>query len=131
MSHQRMDAGFTTVELLVTLIVVALFLGSGYLLYQTLTLRSGEARWELKASELAYDYVNQYAEQGEYPCTAKNPTPPEIEAGKLPGDVAVTVAITCPQGTSSPINRTTVTITYGQTQEESVTHARDVSKRPE
>lgn len=51
--------GFTTVELLVTLIIATLFIISGYQLYTVITMRSGNARMIAEASNIGYEVLRK------------------------------------------------------------------------
>lgn len=126
MSH-RGETGFTTVELLITLFVAAAFIFSGYQLYSTIMKNAADSRNRSVASNIAYDNLRKISAQTSQPCVARSNAalstsfemPPN---SNLPTPVAISGAIDCPFGTSDPMSRVTVTVTYDNPQE-SVTHA--------
>ena len=62
-----MKQGFTTVELIVTLFVAAMFVASGYQLYSITNTRSSEARMMSEASNVAYEVLRR---EGSYIATS-------------------------------------------------------------
>lgn len=123
--------GFTAVELLVTLFVAAVFLASGYQLYILMTKDSGETRDRSKASNIAYDYLQQYKAKATNPCT----TTPSLATTSVPIDglsnTTVAVDITCPYSSATvpitSVSKITVTIKYG-TPQKTVTNATYITK---
>lgn len=124
MSRHAREAGFSAVELLITLFIAAAFIGTGYQLYSIIIDDGGEARARAKASNIAYENLRQYATQATNPCSAVTPSPtPTIPADSGLANAAIAVSITCPYSpTSSGTSRIQVKITYGAPQEE-VVHA--------
>ena len=109
--------GFTTVELLVTLFVAAMFLAAGYMFYNAILLRSSEARWQSQADNIAYDYLRRYEALASVPCVANTPVNQEALTGDAASGLAnprVTVQVTCPISSLNRISKITVTVNYGQ-----------------
>lgn len=123
--RQKYQAGFSAIELLITLFVAASFVAAGYQLYSIIIKNGGEARMETTANNIAYDMLRLYASDIPAMCDPdKIPNPPAtIPAGSgLPANATPYVDYDCPYGTSSPISKVVVKITYGTPQTE-VTHA--------
>lgn len=114
MKSSSSEQGFTLVELVVTLGVALLFLSAGFMLFQLLMSRTGSAEWRTKASSLATSYISEQSTEISNPCVAKNLSVGEIPSGTLPGNPNIKAEISCPYGTSNPINRIRVTIGQGQ-----------------
>lgn len=123
----RYNQGFTAVELLVSIIVAMLLLGSGYQLYTTVLRDSGSAQRRASASNAAYTLLRQYQQQATTPCTASSAAPAVPSTVGLSGSTA-TAVISCPYGGSSNISLVTVTLTYNNPEQQKVTRA--VSTRP-
>lgn len=122
MIAQRADAGFTAVELLVTLFVAAAFLIAGYQLFSVVVRDGGATRSESKASNVAYDYLRQYETLATTPCTARSPlmnSPVTIE-GVV--DAVATVNITCPNSSTPDMSKIEVIVQYNNPREQ-VKHA--------
>lgn len=111
-SSSTSSAGFTAVELLVTLFVAAAFLLAGYQLFNAVIADGGRTRARTTVSNVAYGYLQQYASTATNPCSTAMPasnlsiTIPDIATPTL------TVAISCPLGTSSSLSRVDVIIEY-------------------
>lgn len=123
------QTGFTAVELLITLFVAAAFLATAYQLYSVIIQDGSDARFQAKASNIAYDNLREYSPKATKPCTTiNNPTPTAtIPANSLPSPSTIAVSITCPSGVgSTSVSRVQVTITYGSPTQE-VAHAIFVS----
>lgn len=120
--HRRTQAGFTAIELLITLFVAAAFIATGYQLYTIVVKSGGDARFRSTASNIAYDNLRRYSPQATNPCSVVTPTPtPSIPANTLPNS-SITVTISCPFGTLSPTALIQVSVFYGTPQQE-VDHA--------
>lgn len=121
------QSGFTAVELLVTLFVAAVFLASGYQLYNLMMKDSGETRTRSKASNVAYDYLQQYKAKATNPCT----TTPSLSTTPISisglSDATVAVDITCPYPLTTSVSKITVTIKYSNPQK-TVVNATYVTK---
>ncbi len=63
-SFEKTQAGFTAIELLITIIVAALFAISFYQLFIAVNQSSAAARNRATASDLAYSYLRKYASAG-------------------------------------------------------------------
>ena len=133
------QSGFTTVELLVTLFVAAIFLMSGYQLYAMIIKNNGEASARAKATNVAYQYLQTYKTDTtavKNPCGVSsyhNPTGTNIDTSGL-SNPSITISISCPYTTSTPaitsISKLTVTVSYiyaGITQQ--ITNATYVNKQ--
>lgn len=123
MSSRIAQAGFSAVELLITLFIAAAFVATGYQLYTVVITNGESAREKAKASNIAYDNLRRYGPQATNPCSVVTPSPtPTIPSGSNLPNAAISVTISCPYGTSSGIAKITATVTYGNPQE-SITHA--------
>lgn len=117
MTITNKQAGFTAIELLITLFVAAAFLVSGYQLYSLIIKDGGQTRAEARASNIAYDYLRRYSATTEFPCVASTPVNnSSISVGGLSA-VTITVAITCPYATTTSISKVETTIRYNNPQQ--------------
>ena len=127
--------GLTTVELMVTLFVAALFILSGYQLYNAVNLRAGNSREMSEASNIAYRilreqaiYDSSFTKDTSSTCPSSStlsPTP-TLPANTLPNPVVSVYR--CYIGTDSDLQRVTVQIEYGNdTPKRKVIHATYVS----
>lgn len=115
MSVRLYTAGFSAVELLITLFVAAAFIGTGYQLYTIIINNGAEARFRARASNIAYDNLRRYSPQATNPCTVFTPSPtPSIPAGSGLPNPSITITITCPYGSVS-LTRVVVSVKYGNT----------------
>lgn len=121
---RKHQAGFSAIELLITLFVGAAFIATGYQLYSVILQNSSDARTRSKASNIAYDTLRKYSSQATSPCTNATPTPtPTVPTGSaLGGAPAITVTISCPYGALSTTSKIQVNLTFGSPQQE-VVHA--------
>lgn len=108
-----MSKGFTTVELMATLIVASLFLISGYQLFSAVSYQSGQARNMGEASNIGYRILRQQTYSSvtnscSSPLTQNIPAP----VGELPNPVTITVEKCKPFADSSLI-KITVVVEYG------------------
>ncbi len=117
------QAGFSAVELLITLFVAVAFIATGYQLYTIIIKNGGEARARARASNIAYDNLRRYAPQATNPCSTAAPSPtPSIPSGSGLSAASITVTLSCPYGTSLGLTKVQVSIKYGSPQQE-VIHA--------
>lgn len=118
------QAGFSAVELLISLFIAVAFIGAGYQLYAVIVKDGGDARMRARANDIAYDNLRTYTPQATDPCTVATPSPaPTIPAPSgLPPNATIAVTFSCPYGLSDPLTKITVTVLYGTPQQE-VTHA--------
>jgi len=106
------ESGFTAVELLVTLFVAALFLFSGYQLFNVVLNNGADARNLSTANNLAYNYVRQYETSATSTCSVQTPLNNQtVTANGLSG-ATVTVVITCPLATAPSMSRVEATVKY-------------------
>jgi prepilin-type N-terminal cleavage/methylation domain-containing protein len=68
-SHLSSQAGFSAVELLITLFIAAAFVATGYQLYSVIIQDGEAAREQAKASNIAYDNLRRYSPQATSPCS--------------------------------------------------------------
>ncbi len=129
MSQPTTQAGFSAVELLVTLFVAAIFLIAGHQLYSTIIRDSGATRQKARASNIAYDYLRRHAASAPTPCAASTPVNNTAITPDPEGlvNVFVTVAYSCPQGTLTGLVKVKATVRYG-TDGGEVSHAVYTSK---
>lgn len=124
MKSTTIQAGFSAVELLITLFIAALFIMMGYQLYGVSISTGGEVRSKAAASNEAYTYLHYYSElSSQYTCAA-------INSGSKPSGIPanITLTLTCPNPTELPdLRMTKVTATKGNPSQE-VSHAIYTSK---
>ncbi|MGB4420410.1 MAG: prepilin-type N-terminal cleavage/methylation domain-containing protein [Candidatus Saccharimonadales bacterium] len=106
--------GFSAVELLITLFIAATFLVAGFQLYSTIIKDSGSIRLTVRASNVAYNYLQKTKSDVTKitnPCSPYNfPSETPIIDGL--SNVIVNIAITCPYTSASSLSKITVTIDY-------------------
>ena len=117
MNNLNKQAGFTAVELLITLFVAAAFLVSGYQLYNLIIKDGGQARAQARASNVAYDYMRRYSSSATNPCLIN--TPVDNVGITITGlsAVTITVAVTCPYTATTSLSRVDVTVLYNNPQQ--------------
>lgn len=117
------QAGFSAVELLITLFIAAAFIGTGAQLYSVIIQNSDEARTRARASNIAYDNLRRYAAKTTNPCTAVSPSPtPTIPANSGLDSASISVTISCPYGAGMQTSKVEARVLYGTPQQEA-THA--------
>jgi len=118
------QAGFSAVELLITLFVAAAFIITGYQLYSIVIKDGADARQRAKASNIAYELLRKYSSQATNPCTTVTPSPaPSVPSNSGLANAHATVTFSCPYGASNTaVSKVQVTLTYGSPAQE-VTHA--------
>lgn len=111
--RKELDGGFSTVELLVSIVIAALLLGAAYQLYITVIRSSADSKIQSTANSAAGDILQSYQSQATKPCTAQSATPsiPANYTSDLPNSSA-TAAISCPYGTSSNISLVKISVSY-------------------
>lgn len=118
----RNEAGFSAVELLITLFIAAIFIATGYQLYTVVITSGAEANSQSIASGIAYENIRRYASQVPNPCAPATPSPAAtIPANTLPNP-SIDVVLDCPYGNGATVGRVMVTVRYGTPQQE-VVHA--------
>jgi len=124
MTETTKQAGFSAIELLITLFIAAAFIATGYQLYTIVIKDGGESRARTKASNIAYDNLRRYAALVKNPCVATaSPTPaPTIPGGSGLSNASISVVYTCPYNATTPVTEITVFVRYGTPQQE-VAHA--------
>ncbi len=90
------QSGFTAIELLITLLIAAAFLVTGYQLYAVIIKDGGNTRAQARASNVAYDYLRRYSSTITSPCTASTPLNNAPISVSDISSVQVTVSLTCP-----------------------------------
>lgn len=110
----KKQAGFTIIELLVTLFVAAMFLIAGYQLYITVLRADGQTRAQAIAQNTARDYLERYRASVPSPCLANMPmtdSPITIEGLT---NATISVTVTCPgSGSLSTLSSINVVVKYG------------------
>lgn len=115
------QAGFSAVELLITLFIAAAFLTTGYQLYSVIINDGAAARLRATADNIAYEDLRQYSGQATAPCTPVQPSPSAtIPADSNLPDASIGVAINCPYGSTSNTSKVEVTINYDTPQQQVV-----------
>jgi len=114
------QAGFSAVELLITLFIAAAFLITGYQLYGVVIKDGGEARAQAKAGNVAADYLQRYKASAANPCTVQiplnTPNTPTIVIDGLSA-VSIKVEISCPYSTATSVSKIQATLKYGNPQQ--------------
>jgi len=110
--HSHKQAGFTAVELLITLFVAAAFLIAGYQLFTVVIRDGGQTRAESRAANVAYDYMRQYTSSSTtVPCSPSTPlSNAPITVDGL-ADPKITISITCP-GAVTSVSKVEASIAY-------------------
>jgi len=120
------EAGFSAVELLITLLIGFLFISMGYQLYTVSIQNSGEARELAAASNLAYEKLRTIQSTGTGVPTC--PVSPSTTSQNVDNNTAVrTTTISCPSTTLTSLRLVTVKVKYNVSQRE-VSHAIYVSE---
>lgn len=121
------QAGFTAVEVLVTLFIATVFIGGGYQMYGLINSNSQQTRERSIASNLAYEALRRQAASP--PVTCNSAAPEQDITSQLPSDLALptpqtmTASYSCPYGDGNPITQLTVRLAYGSSPEKDVVHA--------
>lgn len=121
----RREAGFSAVELLITLFIAAVFLVAGHQLYTAVMQNSGEVQQQARASNLAYQRLRQAGGTVSNPCSPPNPatTTQDVPASDAEGlaNVKLTLDYSCPTSAVPQLTKITAKVTYGDGKE--VSHA--------
>ena len=106
--------GFTTIELLITLFIAAAFLMSGYQMYMLIIGNSAETRTQVKATNLAYDYLQRNKLNLPAYCTASSSTvtPSSTESDGLV-NATINIALSCPYPLTPSVTKVAITVNYG------------------
>jgi Tfp pilus assembly protein PilV len=112
MRKHRLQAGFTAVELLITLFVAAAFLIASYQLFNVVIKDGGNARAQSRAANVAYDYMRRYSTSATIPCSAQTPLTNSSTTADGLTNTKVTVALSCPAFSTTDITKVDVTVTY-------------------
>ena len=117
MNYKNKQSGLSAVELLITLIIAAIFLIAGFQLFALVTKDSGETRTLANANNTASQYLQKYKSNSSLitnPCTA-NANALATTTVTIAGSInsTVQVAIDCPYTANTSISRITTTVTYG------------------
>ncbi len=108
-----MNKGFTTVELMATLIVASLFLFSGYQLFSVVSYQSGQARNMGEASNIGYKILRQQTYSAvANPCSSPLTQNVVVPAGELPSPTNITVE-KCKPFSDSSLIKVVVVVEYG------------------
>ena len=114
-SSPTSNSGFSAVELIVTLFIAVLFLFMGYTLFGTIVTSGSQNRHRSQADNVAFDYLRRYESTVGSTCAASTPVNNVALTGTSAVDLgtpAVTVNITCPNGTLTALSLVKVTVTY-------------------
>lgn len=111
----KKQQGFTIVEVFVTLVIAAVLLMGAYQGYGLVISSSADSRNLAEASGIAYESLRRNMGTAPSPCVASSfSDSSRIPASStLPNPRSMSVAVSCPYGTSSNISLVTVTLTYG------------------
>lgn len=129
MTSQSLQAGFSAVELMISLFIAAAFLGSGYQLYSVIIKEGAEANARSIASNVAYNALRQYSPQTTTNCSnvTVSPSPTIPEDSGLGDDASLQVTISCPYGVGNATSKIVARVTYGQPSQE-VIHGTYITK---
>ncbi len=110
------QAGFSAVELLITLFVAAAFLVAGYQLFNAIITAGGNTRAESRAGNVAYEYLRRVSDSASVtnPCTPSSPYASTSIAVEDLSDVTVTVLVDCPSDDTPALSRVTSMVTYNK-----------------
>lgn len=109
----RKQEGFTAVELLITLFVAAAFLIASYQLFNLVIKDGGATRAESRASNVAYDYMRQYASSATtIPCTQSSPLSDSAITVDGLTNATVDVDVNCAPDAPTSLSEVTVTVSY-------------------
>lgn len=104
------EAGFTAVELLITLFIAAVFLFAGYQLYSQVLRDGSEADKTTQASLITYNQMRKISVAKR--CGDNTNPPPTSLTPDGFRDFQLTTTITCPQGNDNALALVTVTANY-------------------
>ncbi len=127
MSRYATQAGFSAVELLITLFVAAVFLAASHQMYNAIIQDSGEVRQRTRASNIAYEYLHKKIADAPALCTASTPVNNVPVTADGLTNVVVTVTYSCPQAGLSNLVKVQSTVRYGVDSQE-VVHAMYASR---
>lgn len=117
------QAGFSAVELLITLLIGVAFIGAGYQLYGVAVKDGRDARQRAQASSIAYSQLRTTAASVTTPCTTSSSVI-SVPANSGLTNTTMTAAIGCPYGTTSSVSSVTITLLYGtDNPQKQVSHA--------
>lgn len=107
-------SGFTTVEVLITLLIGGILMASGYEMFSNVMRSSSLARAQSKASNIAYSHLKRVSnEYNATSCTSeaiiKEEAPEDDE--KLP-ELKIISNISAPYGCSSNIHKVGIEVTF-------------------
>lgn len=112
-NYRYNQQGFTAIELLITLFIAAVFLMSGYQLYNVIIKDGGQTRAQARASNVVYDYLRRYKPADNSPCDTYTPVSDQsITDSNLP-NATITVEMTCPYSSGAYVSKVSATLTYG------------------
>ena len=122
--NARKNQGFTTVELVITIIVGVMFLITTSQIYTVVIADSANTRNKANASAIAYSTARIVLATIGTTCNSGNltfgsgPTPAAPSLASLPAPTSITAVVNCPfasavYSNNSAVSRLTVTITYG------------------
>jgi len=101
MKKSKSQAGFSAIELLITLLIGSLFIIMGYQLYSVSIANGAEARQEAIASDTAYAELQKLNTSGTGVATCPG-TPTVTTANVLSNTAVQTTTISCPYPTDFP-----------------------------
>lgn len=110
----QLNKGFTTVELMIAIIIGALLISSAYQLHLGVMQTSDDSQRRSRASNVAYEILRNYQAQPSKvtkPCSARTETPVTPSYARL-DDPLSTVEVTCPFSDSPDLSLITVEVQY-------------------
>lgn len=107
-----LSAGFSAVELLITLFVAAAFLVAGYQLFNAVISDGGDTRSESRASNIAYEYLRTFSDSATNPCSNLTPLVSASVTADGLSNATVSVTITCASSDTNTLSRVQADVTY-------------------
>ena len=119
----RTSAGFTAVELLITMLIASMFLFAGYQLYTQVMKDGAETNKTALVSNLASERMQKQVRLLSGPCASSGPTEVKITEAGI-GEVTYTDTVSCPNMSATPnLKRVKIEASYGTNPVIKVAHA--------
>ena len=121
-TKERLQRGFTAIELLITLFVAAFAIAAGYQLYAAVISANGNTRLQNAVSNIAHDELQKFKTQATRPCSVINI--PALTPTEVPdvGKIKIYKTMSCPDSSLPNLSKAEVVILY-DTPERRVTQA--------
>ena len=110
MNSRHIEAGFSAIELLITLFIAAIFLLAGYQLYTQIMISASAADKQAKMSNLTYEKLRKATATALGTCSPSTSTESATVTGVK--DVLYTKVVTCPNTSIDDLSFVKITTTY-------------------